>query len=141
MMVLAEYSEGEPVGVALLAAIVYACIRKAEALAYAKFPASEIHNGRGDALKHAYLSALLFSDRGEDFATDFMNAHEKVDNNPPEEERMDRFNNAVGRHIAAANPTATDDQLGELCAKSVLDGETQVLTGPGKNTPSAEAYP
>ena len=121
-------------GVGLIASSVYSSIRQAEALAYGKFPVNEIYNGRGDALRHCYLSALLFRNRGEDFATDFMNAHEEVGGNPPAEEAMDRFNNAVGRHIAFKNPNATEEEIGELCAMAVLAGRTQVLSGPGKNT-------
>jgi hypothetical protein len=111
-------------------------VETAEALAYSKFPADEIHNGRGDALKHCYLSALLCSHISKDFAKDLMDAHEDIPGNPPAEEFMDKFNNAVGRHIAKLNPKASDGQLGELCLRAVISGETRVLTGPGKSTPS-----
>jgi hypothetical protein len=118
---------------------------QAERLAYAEFPKIKlpsgknfdpIHNGQGDALKHCYLSALLFKEFGEDFATDLMNAHEEVDGNPPDEKFMDLFNNAVGRHIAAANPGVSNEELGKLCLKAVQNGETKVLAGPGQNMPT-----
>ena len=63
-----------------------------------------------------------------------MNAHEEVPGNPSEEEAMDRFNNAVGRRIAAKSPDATDEKMRELCMMAILNGQTQVLSGPGKNT-------
>jgi hypothetical protein len=65
----------------------------------------------------------------------------KFENNPPEEEQMDQYNNAVGRRIAARNPDASEEQLGELSVREVLAGNTQVLTGPGKNTPCTADYP
>ena len=114
---------------------IYGSIKKAENLAYQKYPANEIHNGRGDALKHCYLSALLSKKRGEGFAKDFMDAHEDVDGNPPDEKSMDLHNNEVGRNIAKKNPSVSDEKLGELCFKAVQGGRTKVIDGPGKNWP------
>jgi hypothetical protein len=55
------------------------------------------HNGKGDAFKHAYWSALMTFYYGEPWAKALGNAHEKRPNNPKIEKRMDLHNNAVGR--------------------------------------------
>jgi hypothetical protein len=106
---------------------VYSCVRKAQDLAAQKFPSVELAGGRGDALRHCYLSALLAKKRRQKFSKDLMDAHEKVEGNPKDDKDMDLTNNAVGRDIALKNPDASDTQLGELCYKAVIEGRTKVL--------------
>jgi uncharacterized protein DUF6973 len=55
------------------------------------------HNGKGDAFKHAYWSALLTFYMTETWAKAITNAHERRPKNPAIEKRMDLHNNAVGR--------------------------------------------
>jgi hypothetical protein len=62
----------------------------------------EFHNGRGDAFRHAYWSALMTQARGEPLAREFGNAHENFPGNPPLERAMDLHNNAIGRTIVSA---------------------------------------
>lgn len=57
----------------------------------------KLHNGKGDAFKHAYWSALMAFYHSELWAKALGNAHEMRPNNPKIEKRMDLHNNAVGR--------------------------------------------
>ena len=57
------------------------------------------HNGKGDALRHAYWCALNARDEGVELAKKFGNAHEDNPNNPPAEKQMDLHNNEVGYSI------------------------------------------
>jgi hypothetical protein len=113
-------------------------ILTAEVFARQKWGDAEMHNGRGDALKHCYLSALLTSHFNEKFALDFMTAHEEVPGNPVLEMGMDLHNNGIGRAIARNHQDIDDSQLGELCNQAVLNGITWVIEGDGTNWPSDE---
>jgi hypothetical protein len=57
----------------------------------------KLHNGKGDAFKHAYWSALMTFYQTETWAKALGNAHEARPHNPALERRMDLHNNAVGR--------------------------------------------
>lgn len=57
----------------------------------------KMHNGKGDAFKHAYWSALMAFYLTDTWAKAMGNAHEARPNNPKMEKRMDLRNNAVGR--------------------------------------------
>jgi len=70
------------------------------ALAQQNFNSNELHNGRGDAYRHCVWSCLMTQHIGETMAETVGNIHEIHGNKngqPPEEERMDQTNNAVGR--------------------------------------------
>jgi hypothetical protein len=66
------------------------------------------HNNLADAERHAYWSALLNRRIGTTSATMWTNAHESTNGSAQElaEGCMDQFNNAVGRSIDNAHPTA-----------------------------------
>jgi hypothetical protein len=57
----------------------------------------KLHNGKGDAFKHAYWNALMTFYLTETWAKAMGNAHEARPKNPKLEKRMDLRNNAVGR--------------------------------------------
>lgn len=57
----------------------------------------KMHNGKGDAFKHAYWSALMAFYLTDTWAKALGNAHEARPKNPKIEKRMDLRNNAVGR--------------------------------------------
>lgn len=65
------------------------------------------HNGKSDAFRHAYFSALNVDALGYDLATALANAHENRPGNPPLEREMDLRNNQLGRnayyYVAALN--------------------------------------
>ena len=71
----------------------------------------KLHNGKGDAFKHAYWSGLMAYYQGDSWATAFGNAHEKRPKNPAIEKRMDLHNNSVGRWhgVRARLPTSIDN--------------------------------
>lgn len=104
---------------------------QATAEAKVRFPppgGSEIDN-RTDAFRHAYGSALMTQKFGDDWTALFTAAHEGRENNYQASESMDLYNNEVGRKIALANPDATPEELADLVAHSVENGE-MVVIGP-----------
>lgn len=95
---------------------------KARAEARVQFPGAGLHNGRGDAFRHCYWSALLARDIGPDNALAFTTAHEDYGSNPPGEKAMDLHNNAVGVAIGRQNPSASDQALVTLCVQATYNG-------------------
>ncbi|MFP2924864.1 DUF6973 domain-containing protein [Pyxidicoccus sp. 3LG] len=71
----------------------------------------KMHNGKGDAFKHAYWNALMTFYLTETWAKAMGNAHEARPKNPKLEKRMDLRNNAVGRRHGknAVIITSVDD--------------------------------
>ena len=72
---------------------------QALAMAQRLYPDS-VHNGQGDAFRHAYRSALMTNEEGAATAHAFANLHERFSDNPVLEMTMDMHNNAIGRQIA-----------------------------------------
>lgn len=85
-----------------------------------------------DAFRHCYWSALLSREIGYIDALLFTNAHENYDENPPEEKRMDLYNNRIGLEIGRSHialnfwPGATwmkhDTALANKCNQALEDG-------------------
>jgi hypothetical protein len=74
----------------------------ATARAEAEYPGPGLHNGNGDAFRHALFSALNTVDLGAVLAKSLGDAHENRPNLTPLEElevRMDLHNNEQGRNI------------------------------------------
>lgn len=94
-----------------------------------RFPGAGQHNGRGDAFRHCYWSALLARDIGANNARTFTTAHENYSSNPPGEREMDLHNNAVGIRIGAANASATDGQLANMAISAM--NTRQLMLTPG----------
>lgn len=96
-------------------------------------PSNEIHNGIGDAFRHAYWSALMTRAFGEEWTRNFTTAHEMNPENDPtkfKEEFMDLHNNALGIRIARENPNASPDQLAQLIAQALKKGEGVYIIQP-----------
>ena len=91
------------------------------------FPASSLHNGDGDAFRHAYWNALMTRGHGADLAKEFADAHESNPNNPADEKAMDLHNNEVGRQIALEHPNATDEELAGYVMQALRDGRLTTL--------------
>ncbi len=91
------------------------------AVVYSSNPSS-LHNGEGDAFRHALWSALMTQHGGIAKAHDFGNAHEEDPGQPAIEKEMDLQNNRVGREIALSNPNSTPAQLEDLIKQAVRDG-------------------
>ncbi len=58
---------------------------------------NSVHNGNGDAFRHALFSALNAKVLGVSLAKQLGDAHELIPNNPILENQMDLFNNQAGR--------------------------------------------
>jgi hypothetical protein len=58
-----------------------------------------VHNGKGDAYRHAYFSALNSKSLGLDLAKRLGDAHENNPNQPNLERAMDLKNNHIGRDL------------------------------------------
>src|ERR1017187_7542453 len=116
----------ENLGISL---VFYAAAQKASQEAFKRYP-REGHNGRGDAFRHAYWSALMTRNGGLQMAKRYGYAHEAVPpgdgthpvivgkglmlTQPRAEREMDEFNNAAGRSIGQANTAASDQDLAEV---------------------------
>jgi RHS repeat-associated protein len=92
-------------------------------------------DGKQDAFRHTLWNAMNARDIGADDAEPFATRHESgSDANDPEHAdydpvavRMDLFNNAVGRRIGAANPDASDEELGILTRQALANGELKEI--------------
>lgn len=68
---------------------------------------SGLHNGNGDAFRHAYWNVLMVKSIGLGPAADFANAHEYGAKNQPRiEQTMDLHNNHLGRHALRGSTAA-----------------------------------
>lgn len=76
------------------------------ALSYAasNYQNNVLHNGNGDAFRHALWNYGMVIDVGYSFAKTWSDAHEDGTNNPPLEKKMDLYNNAVGLRLGLDNP-------------------------------------
>lgn len=95
---------------------------KASLAAATKFPRAGQHNGKGDAFRHCYASALLARDIGAKGAKEFTDAHEAYSANPAGERAMDLHNNGIGIQIGARKTSPTDAQLQTACMNALLAG-------------------
>ena len=92
-------------------------------------------DGKQDAFRHTLWNAMNARDIGADDAEPFATLHESGSdaNNPkhtdydPVAVKMDLFNNAVGRRIGAANPDASDEELGILTTRALANGELKEI--------------
>lgn len=91
-------------------------------------------DGHGDAMRHAYWSAMMTERYGEDWTREFTIAHEMKPTNRAHEEAMDLYNNEVGRRIALENPGISDADLKDLIQQASNNGELLVIGPDGKIT-------
>jgi hypothetical protein len=82
-----------------------------------------------NAFKHAYWNALNVRTIGNAHATAAGHAHECIGNSVSN--RMDRFNNALGRSIALNNPDADESELRQIIANSICNGEGRIVNSAG----------
>lgn len=76
----------------------------------ARYTVDVLHNGNGDAFRHAYWNALMVKHIDYNWAYDWATAHEEgAPNNPPLEKEMDLYNNREGR--LRVNTSRTDNQI------------------------------
>lgn len=106
-----------------------------QALAEARrrFPGPGLYNGRGDAFRHCFWSALMTREIGADDTRAYTTAHEDYSDNPPGERAMDLHNNGVGIAIGQSFGSATDTGLSNQCAAALTNGRLVVSPRmPGK---------
>lgn len=94
-----------------------------------RFPDS-LQNGRGDAFRHAYWSAMMAQSRGANLAEQYGNAHEDFPGNRTPVRNMDLHNNGVGRQIGVDNPGASRAQLANLVVQSLNEGRLRFICPP-----------
>jgi hypothetical protein len=101
---------------------------KALSEAALRYDPNTLHNGRGDAFRHCYLSALLTRDVGAESALELTSLHEDWCGNPEAERVMDLHNNAIGIAIGKMVSTDFRDQaLADLCQKAEAEGKLKTL--------------
>lgn len=73
----------------------------ATSAAKSRFTSSVLHNGNGDAFRHAFWNALMVKLTGSSWASKWATAHEDgATNQPSIEKSMDLSNNSYGRSLA-----------------------------------------
>lgn len=110
-----------------------------------RFTQEELVDGRGDAWRHAYWSALMVKTgasfslgsiaNGAALAEEYGNARESRPGNNEHAKSMDLYNNSVGRRIAVDNPNATPAQLRDLVTQALNNGDFLVIC-PGPTCPA-----
>jgi hypothetical protein len=101
----------------------------ASSTAAGMFPDQPGNNSPRNAFQHAYWSALMTIEFGDDFAEEFTTAHEKRSDEPTQEQFMDLHNNEIGRRIASENPGAPAYVLIDLVKQALQNGELYVWDG------------
>jgi len=111
----------------------YLLQRKAFSTTSNLFPTMSQHNDPADAFRHAYWSALLTNEFGEEFAENFGTAHETAYSPYPNREEvfMDLHNNEIGRDLATNSPNVNDNELQLLILDSLQNGDLYVWDGNG----------
>lgn len=85
------------------------------------------NEGPADALRHAYLAALVTRDCGYNTALQVLTAHEMDSNFGSLASQMDLHNNAAGMAIGMRKPGASDLDLGMAVMEAFLHGQLLVL--------------
>jgi len=89
-----------------------------------RYQSWSLHNGNGDAFRHAYWNVLMVKHIDYDWAYRWATAHEEgALDQPPLEKEMDLYNNLVGRVIGNNNKTKSDADLADIIQTSVRNGE------------------
>lgn len=89
-----------------------------------------VHNGNGDAFRHAIWNFGMTNDVGADFAKKWSDAHEygAVVNNPIERS-MDLYNNSIGINLGKNNPTVLlTSTFANLTQQQVRAGKMKVIS-------------
>lgn len=87
------------------------------------------NDGLGDAYRHAYWSARMTQEFGADWTQRFTDAHETKPGNQTARDFMDRHNNALGIQIAQQYPNASPEQMQNLIAQAIQNGQGVYIPG------------
>ncbi|MFF4951939.1 DUF6973 domain-containing protein [Streptomyces chattanoogensis] len=99
--------------------------KKALAEAQRRYSGSSLHNGRGDAFRHAYWNARMTKDMGAGTAKGFADRHEQTPGQPAIEKKMDLFNNDKGRSLDP-KPSSYPD-ASERCSYKARHGQLRII--------------
>ena len=91
-----------------------------------RYPSS-LHNGKGDAFRHAYWNALMVRAEDEKLAKEFADAHETKAGQPLSEQTMDLHNNAVGRRIGLLYRRSSDAEIAKAVERALASGQLFIL--------------
>ncbi|XP_070532949.1 uncharacterized protein [Ptychodera flava] len=81
-----------------------------------KYYSNSLHNGVGDAFRHALFSYRVTKKYGSSIAKQFGDAHEVSHVNPLNERLMDLYNNQVGRCLAGIRGNRSKDDVSVIKA-------------------------
>lgn len=121
----------------LCAANPYDCSRAKSNATTANKKANEfysvgLHNGNGDAFRHAYWNKLMVSSIGSEMAYRFANAHEYGnDDQPAIEERMDLHNNRLGRSLKGYTSTQVKNAISKGLGVRIVNNKIVDTTSYG----------
>jgi hypothetical protein len=79
-----------------------------------------LHNGPGDAVRHAAASCQMTREFGEARAKEIGDNHEEGSSNSEGEQAMDQHNNAVGRGLAGQRGSCMDNAVSALQTSGTL---------------------
>ncbi|GAB4247406.1 MAG: hypothetical protein Tsb0034_26620 [Ekhidna sp.] len=100
----------------------------AEIAAKQRFPECSLHNGIGDAFRHAYFSALNTQRMGYVNAKRLGDCHEtETPSNRQNEKAMDLHNNQWGYNYASTYGVVQIDQFYNAFIEAVNNGEIEIL--------------
>ena len=100
---------------------------KARKEAEKRYSGPGLHNGKGDAFRHAYWNALMVKAYGEVLAKEFADAHEKNPKQPAKEKTMDLHNNSVGRSIGMRHRRSSDAVIANEVDRALKNHQLQII--------------
>ena len=107
---------------------VQSCKSKAWDETRKRYPSWSFEDGRGDAFRHSFWSALMTRDLGLANAKYVGDQHENLQGgNDPDRKAMDLHNNHLGRQIALKRPKASDKVLADACAQAIKKGRARII--------------
>ena len=120
------YNKDQVAGLKALVAAEAATLRSEE-----RYSSESLHNGNGDAFRHALWNSLMKHEIGQAMAKAWGDAHENEADlkNPAIEKEMDLFNNRVGLDIMVQSDTA--DQCIDRVLSHVRNGNMRRIVGEG----------
>lgn len=107
------------------------CKEEAYEISEGRYPTLPGDDSHRDAFRHIYWNVLMTLRLGENFARAFATAHEGVPGNEADREAMDLYNNELGRRIARENPNASLEELQDIVAEAIRNGEALVIDAGG----------
>lgn len=88
-----------------------------------QFPNSYYDGHLGNAFQHAYWTTLLYFNISQEFAIEFVKAHEDYDSNPIIHKNMDLYNDQLAYDSCKLYDMMTDDDMIEVSLNLVSSGK------------------